>query len=63
MTLTIIIPRDIERGSDVAGEEIFFLLYNRETLEKDFQKFATEGELTPLWQRVQELDALQGNEI
>jgi len=58
VTLTRIIPRDIKHGSDVVGEEIFFLLYNRETLEKDFQKFGAEGELASLWQQVQELDAL-----
>jgi hypothetical protein len=58
VTLTRIIPRDIERGNDVVGEEIFFLLYNRETLEEDFRKFGTAGELAPLWKQVQELDAL-----
>ncbi|MBI1925259.1 hypothetical protein HYR99_13540 [Candidatus Poribacteria bacterium] len=58
VTLTKIIPRDIECENDVVGEEIFFLLYNRETLEKDFQKFGIEGELAFLWQQVQELDAL-----
>ena len=58
VTLTRIIPRDIAHGSDVVGEEIFFLLYNRETLEKDFQRFGTAGELVLLWRRVQELDSL-----
>ncbi|MBI1925257.1 hypothetical protein HYR99_13530 [Candidatus Poribacteria bacterium] len=58
VTLTKIIPRDIERGSDTVREEIFHLMFNRECLHNDFQKYDAVGELFPLWQRMQKLDAL-----
>lgn len=56
VTLTKIIPRDIKHKSDAVGEEIFYLLYVREELEKDFQKYGWDGELSHFWQRLQELD-------
>lgn len=58
VTLTRIIPRDIERGNDAVGEEIFYLLYVREELEKDFQKYGWNSELNYIWQRLQELDEI-----
>lgn len=56
VTLTKIIPRDIENKSDAVGEEIFYLLYVREELEKDFQEYGWDDELNGLWQRLKKLD-------
>ncbi len=58
VTLTKILPRDIEHGSDAVGEEIFYLLYTREELEKDFQKYGWDSELSRIWQRLHELDPI-----
>ena len=58
ITLTKIIPRDIEHGSDAVGEEIFYLFYVREELEKDFQKYGWDDELRHIWQRLHELDQI-----
>jgi len=58
LTLTKIIPRDIKRGNETVGEEIFHLLFTREWLEVQFQKHGIEGKVFPLWQRLQELDQI-----
>jgi mRNA-degrading endonuclease YafQ of YafQ-DinJ toxin-antitoxin module len=58
VTLTKIIPRDIEQGNDTVREEIFHLLTNRDWLEKQFRRHGITGHIAPLWQRVQELDYL-----
>ena len=58
VTLTKIIPRDIAHGSDAIGEEIFYLLYVREELAEDFQKYGWDGKLSHFWQRLQELDQI-----
>jgi hypothetical protein len=58
VTLTRIIPRDIEHENDAVGEEIFYLLYVREELEKDFQQYGWDDELSHIWQRLHELDQI-----
>lgn len=58
VTLTRIIPRDIEHGNDTVREEIFHLLFDREWLEVQLQKHGVENESLPLWQRLQELDRI-----
>jgi hypothetical protein len=58
VTLTKIIPRDIKSGSNAVREEIFHLMFNRECLQNDFQKYGTEGKLALFWQRVQTLDGI-----
>ncbi len=58
VTLTKIIPRDIENESDTVREEIFYLLYVREELEKDYQKYGWDGELSPFWQRLKKNDQI-----
>ncbi len=58
LTLTKIIPRDIEQGHETVGEEIFHLLFDREWLQVQLQKHGVEGEALTLWQRLQELDQI-----
>jgi hypothetical protein len=58
LTLTKIIPRDIEQGNETVGEEIFHLLFTREWLEVQLQKHGTEGKAFSLWLRLQELDQI-----
>lgn len=58
VTLTKIIPRDIEHGNDTVREEIFHLLTNRDWIEKQFKKHGVTRALAPLRQQVQELDRL-----
>ena len=58
VTLTKIIPRDIEHDNDTLREEIFHLLTNRDWLEEQFKQHGITRTLAPLWQQVQELDRL-----
>jgi hypothetical protein len=56
VTLTKIVPREIAHQNDTLTEEIDILLFQRDSLEKEFQQYGTEGIIAPIWQRVQELD-------
>ncbi len=58
VTLTKIIPMDIEHGNDTIHEEIYHLLTNRGGLHEQFASLGTNGKMDPFWQQVQELDKI-----
>ena len=58
VTLTKIIPMEIEHGNDTVHEEISHLLTNRVWLHEQFASLGTNGKMDPFWQQVQQLDKI-----
>ena len=58
VTLTKIVPREIEHQNDTLTEEIDILLFQRDSLEKEFGQHGTKKEFIPIWQLVQKLDKI-----
>jgi hypothetical protein len=58
VTLTKILPREIAHQNDTLTEEIGILLFQRDSLEKEFKHCGTGGALASLWQRVQKFDKI-----